>query len=47
MNYERRSTSVNELKEWLSIPIKDIEAATERILSDCLDLTVGELRNGN
>jgi hypothetical protein len=46
MNYDRRSTSVNDLKDWLSIPIQDIEAATKRILSDCLDLTVGEIRNG-
>jgi len=47
MNYDRRSTAVDDLKEWLSIPIKDIKQATERILSDCLDLNLGEIRYGN
>jgi hypothetical protein len=46
MNYDRRSTAVGDLKEWLSIPIKDIKQATERTLSDCLDLNLGEIRYG-
>ncbi len=47
LNYERLSTSVPELIEWLSIPVQDIRAATERILSRCLDLALEDIRYGN
>jgi len=44
LNFDRRSNSVPELVEWLSMPIQDIQDATERILTRCIDLAVEDIR---
>lgn len=44
LNFDRRSNSVPELIEWLSVPIQDIQTVTERILTRCIDLAPEDIR---
>jgi hypothetical protein len=44
MNYDRDSTSVADLRTWLSIPIAEVRRTTEKILSSCIGLELEEIR---
>lgn len=47
MNYDRRSTSAGELRAWLGRPVEEVREKTERILTRCLGLALGDIRYVN